>query len=50
MSISERVDELVRTGRFSVDQAIAQAVTEAASHQDPFLVMRAEAKAKGLLK
>lgn len=40
MSVSERVDELVRSGKFSEGQAIAVAVTEAANRKDSFLVMR----------
>lgn len=40
MSIRVRVDELVSTGKYSVDQAIAIAVTEQANHKDSFLAMR----------
>ena len=39
-TIHNRVDELLRTGTVSLDQAIAMAVTEDDRREDPFIVAR----------
>lgn len=44
-SISDRVDVLLRQGA-SLGEAIAQAVAEADTRRDPFLVMREQALAE----